>query len=175
MTYDDWRFLNSKLINKTPEENCEELLRWHSAAKRGLNFETDYTTSNYEKSFKIPFTYFLSHVENPFSYNRLYNTFLKVLEENIIIKDISVELESIPKPKKTKTKTKKKVVNKYYRVETRDIFGVVTYNYINPKTGDSFYSPDPDLLEELNKPRTTNRTVSLDDMTFSFTKLKKNV
>lgn len=175
MTYDDWRFLNSKLINKTPEENCEELLRWHSAAKRGLNFETDYTTSNYEKYFKIPFAYFLSHVTNPFTYNRLYNTFLEVLEENIIIKDISVELESIPKPKKVKTNAKKKVVNKYYRVETRDIFGNVTYNYINPKTGDSFFSEDPDLLEELNKPKRTTKAVSLDSMTFSFTKPKKNV
>lgn len=166
MTYNEWRRLSSKLNSSSPEELCEELLRWHSAAKRGINFETDYTTNNY-KEFKEIYLYYLNHIRNPFIFNKMYNKFLKLLEENIKIKDIEVEIES--NKVKPKPKNKPKVKNQYYKVETRDIFGNVTYNYINPKTGDSFFSDNPNLLEELNKKKVT-KVVSLDNMTFSFKK-----
>lgn len=168
MTYTEWRTISSKLNSSSPEELCEELLRWHSAAKRGLNFETDYTTKNYEEGFKSTFTYYLNHIRNPFIYNKMYNRFIEIHKENIMIKDFNDEVE------KTKVKTikKEKPKNKYYKVETRDIFGKVSYNYINPKTGDSFFSDNPNLLDELNKKKKATKAVSLDCMTFSFTKKK---
>lgn len=167
MTYIEWRTLSSNLNSKTAIELCEELLRWHSAKRRGLNFETDYTTRNYEESFKNAFTYYLNHIYNPFIYNKMYNMFLAVHEENIIIKDASVGIEKV-KVKTVKKKSKPK--NQYYRLETKDIFGNTTYNYINPKTGDSFFSYDPNLLDELNKKKVKTNVVSLDNMTFSFKK-----
>ena len=167
MTYVEWRTLSSNLNSKSAVELCEELLRWHSAKRRGLNFETDYTTRNYEESFKNAFTYYLNHIYNPFIYNKMYNMFLAVHEENIVIKDASVGIEKV----KVKTVSKKsKPKNQFYRLETKDIFGNTTYNYINPKTGDSFFSDNPNLLDELNKKKVKTNVVSLDNMTFSFKK-----
>ena len=85
MTYTEWRTISSKLNSSSPEELCEELLRWHSAAKRGLNFETDYTTKNYEEGFKSTFIYYLNHIRNPFIYNKMYNRFIEIHKENIMI------------------------------------------------------------------------------------------
>lgn len=167
MTYIEWRTLSSNLNSKSAIELCEELLRWHSAKRRGLNFETDYTTKNYEESFKNTFTYYLNHIYNPFTYNKMYNMFLAVHEENIIIKDASIGIEKV-KVKTVREKSKPK--NQYYRLETTDIFGKTTYNYINPKTGDSFFSYDPNLLDKLNKKKVKTNVVSLDNMTFSFKK-----
>lgn len=167
MNYTEWRTLSSNLNSKSAIVLCEELLRWHSAKRRGLNFETDYTTRNYEESFKNAFTYYIDHISNPFTYNKMYNMFLAVHEENVIIKDASIGIEKV----KVKTTNKKpKVKNQYYKLETKDIFGKTTYNYVNPKTGDSFFSDDPNLLDELNKKKVKTNVVSLENMTFSFKK-----
>ena len=167
MNYTEWRTLSSNLNSKSAIVLCEELLRWHSAKRRGLNFETDYTTRNYEESFKNAFTYYLNHIYNPFTYNKMYNMFLAVHEENIIIKDASIGIE---KAKVKTTNKKSKPKNQYYKLESKDIFGNTTYNYVNPKTGDSFFSDDPNLLDELNKKKVKTNVISLDNMTFSFKK-----
>lgn len=62
-----------------------------------------------------------------------------------------IKNSEINKPKPTK---KKKVPNIYIRTETNNLFtGELEYDYTNFATGDSFISPNPDLLEELNAPK----------------------
>lgn len=85
----------------------------------------------------------------------LYNEYVdKLLNRHA--ENLEFESNFIPEVKeKTKTKgkttRKSKPANVYVRTETHNLFtGELEYDYTNFATGDSFISPDPNLLEQLN-------------------------
>lgn len=165
LSYVDWQLLNCKFGNNNPISIINHLLKWHSAKLKGFNFETDYTGYCYEKQFVLPVLYGLLRINNPFDYNETLRRIIDVHKENIIIYD---SFNNISKPTKVK---KSKLKNKFYRQEQPDIFGKIKYIYINPKTNEQFESDNPNLLDELNKPkRRIKTTVPISSMTFSFKK-----
>lgn len=88
----------------------------------------------------------------------LYNEYVEKLL-NRHNENLEFESNFIPEVKeKTKTKSKttrkSKPANVYVRTETHNLFtGELEYDYTNFATGDSFISPDPNLLEQLNAPK----------------------
>ena len=129
--------------------------------------------------FLEDYFYYLLKLDNQFIYNQYIE---KLINTHIRNKTFEYEypyLDKFNKSKEIKTK-KTKVENKYLRRETKDLFtGESIYFYENLKTGDSIKSKDPNLLEELNKPKrnkkeTKTKTIAvpLSAMTFSFAKKK---
>lgn len=63
--------------------------------------------------------------------------------------------------KKEAQKKNTRVSNKYIRTITYDMFtNEEQYLYENFKTGDSFISKNPNLLDELNKPKTKDKVIT---------------
>lgn len=125
------------------------------------------------------YLYYLLKIDNQFVYNLYIDLLLIRHVDNVIFQYNNPINEKVSKSKEKKTK-KTKVENKYLRRETKDLFtGETIYFYENPKTGDSIESKNPNLLEELNKPKrnkketkTKSTAVPLSAMTFSFAKKK---
>jgi len=93
--------------------------------------------------FRIP-------IHNFVEYNYYVELLLKRHNENLEFESNFVKLQPTTKTKTSAAK-KKKVPNVYVRTETHNLFtGEVEYDYTNFATGDSFISPDPNLLEQLN-------------------------
>ena len=94
----------------------------------------------------------LDKIRNYISYNNLFDTLVSIHERNILICQ-----EYASKPKQTETKTKKKTVkvkNEFVKSVSTDMFtGKTNYIYSNLKTGEEIISDNPNLLEELNKPK----------------------
>ncbi len=97
--------------------------------------------------FRIP-------IYNYIMYNEYYDKLLNKHNENLEFESNYVEPQ-VEKPKgKTKSTRKSKPANIYIRTETHNLFtGELEYDYTNFATGDSFISPDPNLLEQLNAPK----------------------
>ena len=99
---------------------------------------------------------FLDKLNNYLSYNRLFHNLINVHEANVqICKEYSAKLEETKIHKTNRKSNKKpKVKDEYIRSVSTDLFtGQPKYIYSNLKTGDEIISDNPDLLEELNKPK----------------------
>lgn len=98
----------------------------------------------------------LDKLNDCISYNFLFFSLISIHNNNIQICQ-----EYSARPKKTevhktnrKSNKKPKVKDEYLRSVSTDLFtGEPKYIYSNLKTGDEIISDNPDLLEELNKPK----------------------
>lgn len=101
--------------------------------------------------FRLPFSEYIF-------YNFFLNELIKRHQENLAFELDFNSIQTV-KEKPIKKKKKDKVPNKYIRSETHNLFtGELEYDYTNFATGDSFISPDPNLLEELNSPKKQTKT-----------------
>lgn len=154
--YDAMKYYSYEAILQTPVKKLlDSLLSDLDATKLYKGNQVTPTNSwRYEETverfirtlFRIPLYDFV-----------LYNNYVKLLLDR---HNENLEFEANyqkPQPevkKKTKGSTKKKVPNLYIRTETHNLFtGELEYDYTNFATGDSFISPDPNLLEQLNAPK----------------------
>ena len=98
----------------------------------------------------------LDKLNDCISYNFLFFSLVSIHENNIRVCE-----EYSTRPKETeihktnrKSNKKSKVKDEYLRSVSTDLFtGQPKYIYSNLKTGDEIISDNPDLLEELNKPK----------------------
>lgn len=89
-------------------------------------------------------------------YNVLFRNLVNIHETNIqVCKEYFARLEETKIHKTNRKSNKKsKVKDEYLRSVSTDLFtGEPKYIYSNLKTGDEIISDNPDLLEELNKPK----------------------
>lgn len=98
----------------------------------------------------------LDKLNNYLSYNSLFCNLICIHKNNV---QICEEYSARPKETEThktnrKSNKKPKVKDEYLRSVSTDLFtGEPKYIYSNLKTGDEIISDNPDLLEELNKPK----------------------
>jgi len=98
----------------------------------------------------------LDKLNDCISYNVLFYNLIRIHKNNVQICE-----EYSARPKETeihktnrKSNKKPKVKDEYLRSVSTDLFtGEPKYIYSNLKTGDEIISDNPDLLEELNKPK----------------------
>ena len=89
-------------------------------------------------------------------YNDLFLYLVSCHERNLeICKEYDEEQRNKQTIKNPKTRAKKtKIKDEYLKSISTDLFtGKTNYIYSNLKTGDEIISDNPDLLEELNKPK----------------------
>ena len=99
---------------------------------------------------------FLDKLNDCLYYNVLFCNLVNIHETNVqICKEYSARLEETKIHKTNRKSNKKpKVKDEYLRSVSTDLFtGQPKYIYSNLKTGDEIISDNPDLLEELNKPK----------------------
>ncbi len=99
---------------------------------------------------------FLDKLNDCLYYNFLFHNLINIHEANVqICKEYSAKIEETKIHKTNRKSTKKpKVKDEYLRSVSTDLFtGNPKYIYSNLKTGDEIISDNPDLLEELNKPK----------------------
>lgn len=99
---------------------------------------------------------FLDKLNDCLYYNILFHNLINIHEANVqICKEYSAKLEETKIHKTNRKSNKKpKVKDEYIRSVSTDLFtGNPKYIYSNLKTGDEIISDNPDLLEELNKPK----------------------
>ena len=99
---------------------------------------------------------FLDKLNDCLYYNVLFRNLVNIHETNVqICKEYSAKLEETKIHKTNRKSNKKpKVKDEYLRSVSTDLFtGQPKYIYSNLKTGDEIISDNPDLLEELNKPK----------------------
>lgn len=95
------------------------------------------------------YAWYLNHLQNQILYNKYYNIITKIHQNNIDFENNNPYIPIINKKVR-----KQKVLNKFFKTTTYDIFtGDVIYEYENPKTGERITSKDGDLLEKLNAPK----------------------
>ena len=98
----------------------------------------------------------LDKLNDYLSYNSLFCNLICIHKNNV---QICEEYSARPKETEThktnrKSNKKPKIKDEYLRSVSTDLFtGEPKYIYSNLKTGDEIISDNPDLLEELNKPK----------------------
>lgn len=168
--YCNWRNIKD---TKTDNDICEilNLLLIYLDCSRMLSGMPINRTTNIRYKDELgEYWYYLLKFNNQLLYNEYFDKLINLHTKNIIVENSRIKEV---KPKVTKTK-KPKVENKFYKQGyTIDMFnGTKMYVYVNPKTEAEILSPNPDLLEELNKPKekVRKRAVDVSFMTFSFKK-----
>lgn len=108
------------------------------------------TTTNYRYSYYLSkYYHLLLKINNQFYYNYYFNRLI-----NVHIRNILFEYEHPNKPITIKNIKHKKAKDKFVKYTTRNIItGNIVYKYINNKTGEEYESSNPNLEEELNKPK----------------------
>ena len=98
----------------------------------------------------------LDKLNDYLSYNNLFCNLILIHKNNVqICEEHSARLKETEVHKTNRKSNKKpKVKDEYLRSVSTDLFtGQPKYIYSNLKTGDEIISDNPDLLEELNKPK----------------------
>lgn len=169
LDYCNWRNIKD---TKTDNDICEMLnllLIYLDCSRMLSGMPINRTTNIRYKDELGEYWYYLLKFNNQLLYNEYFDKLINLHTKNIIVENSRIKEV---KPKVTKTK-KDKVENKYFRYTTKDMFtNEEVFVYRNPKTGDEITSTNPDLLEELNKPKekVRKRAVDVSFMTFSFKK-----
>lgn len=167
--YCNWRNIKD---TKTDNDICEilNLLLIYLDCSRMLSGMPINRTTNIRYKDELgEYWYYLLKFDNQLLYNEYFDKLINLHAKNIIVEHSRIKED---KPKVTKTK-KVKVENKYFKYTTKDMFtNEEVFVYRNPKTGDEITSTNPDLLDELNKPKekVRKRAVDISFMTFSFKK-----
>lgn len=101
------------------------------------------------------YLFWLLKIEDAIQYNICLDNLIKRHIDNLIFEYEHPYIKETPKKKISK----KKVKRGWQRQETKDLFtGEVTYIYQNLDTGEYINSNNPNMLEELNKPKKKERT-----------------
>ena len=98
----------------------------------------------------------LDKLNDYLSYNNLFCNLILIHKNNVqICEEYSARLKETEVHKTNRKSNKKpKVKDEYLRSVSTDLFtGQPKYIHSNLKTGDEIISDNPDLLEELNKPK----------------------
>lgn len=98
----------------------------------------------------------LDKLDDYLSYNILFCNLIRIHKNNVqVCEEYSARLKETEIHKTNRKSNKKpKVKDEYLRSVSTDLFtGQPKYIYSNLKTGDEIISDNPDLLEELNKPK----------------------
>lgn len=98
----------------------------------------------------------LDKLNDCLSYNSLFFNLISIHKNNVqVCEEYSTRLKETEIHKTNRKSNKKpKVKDEYLRSVSTDLFtGEPKYIYSNLKTGDEIISDNPDLLEELNKPK----------------------
>lgn len=98
----------------------------------------------------------LDKLDDYLSYNSLFCNLILIHKNNVqVCEEYSARLKETEVHKTNRKSNKKpKVKDEYLRSVSTDLFtGQPKYIYSNLKTGDEIISDNPDLLEELNKPK----------------------
>lgn len=116
----------------------------------------------------------LNRINNQILYNKYVDRFIAQHCANIIFSVDWSSSNSVRTTTDRKTK-KQKPKNVYVRYESKDLFSdTPVYNYVNHYTGDDITSNNPNLLEELNRPKVKEKkvkhSVSMNNITFNFKK-----
>lgn len=159
--YDGIRYYNYEYLLQTPvEEVLNDLLKELDSSILIKDIQvlpvsswkySDIINNYIRFLFRIPiYDYVL--------YNHYVDLLYKKHQENIEFEEYFKSLKESNTINNTKTKSKttnkKKVLNKFIRTETHNLFtGELEYDYTNFATGESFISSNPNLLEELNAPK----------------------
>lgn len=155
--YEGYRYYayEQELVYK-PELVCDEILKdidCTKLMKNGMQFHKTTDSMYDENCYK--YIRHLFRIKNPVKYNQYLN---KLLAQDIANKDFESNL--ISPVKKESPKKAARVSNKYTKTITYDMFtNEEQYLYENLKTGDSFISKNPNLLDELNKPKPKKKEV----------------
>lgn len=156
--YEGYRYYayEQELINE-PEANCEAILKdidCTKLMKNGMQFHKT-TDSMYDENC-YRYIRHLFRIKDFIKYNQYLD---KLIAQDIANKDFESNLISPVKKEPAKKNTR--VSNKYIKTITYDMFtNEEQYLYENFKTGDSFISKNPNLLDELNKPKTKNKEIA---------------
>ncbi len=157
--YDDTKYYSyERELQKSPEKACDDILKdIDCTILLKSNIQLHKTTDLMYEENCYKYIRHLFRIKNQIVYNQYFDKFIDKLNANI-------EFEanfSIPvKETSTKKKTTKTVANKYIRTITWDMFtNTEQYLYENPKTGDSFISKNPNLLDTLNAKKKKEKVV----------------
>lgn len=105
----------------------------------------------------------LDKLNDCISYNSLFFNLISIHKNNVqVCGEYSARLKETQIHKTNRKSNKKpKVKDEYLRSVSTDLFtGEPKYIYSNLKTGDEIISDNPDLLEELNKPKEKKKKVT---------------
>lgn len=140
-----------------PELVCDEILKdidCTKLTKNGIQFHKT-TDSMYEENC-YKYIRHMFRITNFITYNQYLD---KLIAQDKANKDFESNY-TLP-VKKEAPKKNTRVSNKYIRTITYDMFtNEEQYLYENFKTGDSFISKNPNLLNELNKPKTKDKVIT---------------
>lgn len=140
--------------------DCERLTKNGFQVISTTHYEYDFIVNNILRC--------LNRVSDPIVYNNYFERLVNTHRNNIDFDErfnaAREEQERIEADKRRTKKTKRKidkeqdeakrVKNEYIRSESTDLFeGTPKYIYSNLVTGDEIISDNPDLLDELNKPK----------------------
>lgn len=145
-------------LDKSPEEVCDRLLKDIDCTKLlKPNMQLHKTTDLMYEENCYKYIRHLFRIKNQIVYNQYLDKFIAQIEENIAFEaNFSIPVKGAS----TKKKTTKTVANKYIRTVTWDMFtNTEQYLYENPKTGDSFISTNPNLLDTLNAKKKKEKVV----------------
>lgn len=139
-----------------PEVVCDEILKdidCTRLTKSGIQLHKTTDLMYEENCYK--YIRHLFRISNFITYNQYLD---KLIAQDKANKDFESNYKSPVKEKATKKNNR--VSNKYIKTITHDLFtNEEQYLYENFKTGDSFISKNPNLLDELNKPKTKNKKI----------------
>lgn len=143
-------------LTYNPELVCDEILKdidCTKLMKNGIQFHKTTDSMYDENCYK--YIRHLFRIKDFIKYNQYLD---KLIAQDIANKDFESNLK--PPVKKESPKKVARVSNKYTKTITYDMFtNEEQYLYENPKTGDSFISKNPNLLDELNSPKPKKKEV----------------
>lgn len=103
--------------------------------------------------------YWLIKITNPIQYNIWLNKVVQRHIDNLVFEYKYSYIKPESKKKTIKRSIKGKIKFGWMRQETKDLFtGETVYIYQNLDTGEHINSNNPNMLEELNKPKRKERT-----------------
>ena len=177
INYFDWKRFNECYTDKDIIIILEDYLAKLNCTIQFPSGRPMMTTYPMYQEYKNMYYYYLLKLTNQYIYNSYLDKLCKREYENIIFELITPYIV-VTNKKEKKQSSNKRVINKFVKAVTKDLFtNEEIYVYENLKTGEIIKSKNPNLLEELNKPKKKEKkqkvkvaSISFDAMTFSFKK-----
>lgn len=159
--YLDWSIFNSDLA-KYGDNYIYEIFKELDCDRYTKSGQQLMSVSHYEypilltKAIRL-----LDKIHNYTVYNSLFDTLCNLHSNNCrTCEYFNQRIKEIEEIKKQKKVRKPKVKDEFVKSISTDLFtGEPKYIYSNLKTGEEIISDNPDLLEELNKPKEKKRNV----------------
>lgn len=162
--YLDWIKYISEFEKYTPVEYFYQIIKELDCSKINKKGQQLMSINHYEYPLLINNAIkVLDRILDYRLYNDLFLYLISCHERNLeICKEYDEEQRNKQTIKNPKTRAKKtKIKDEYLKSISTDLFtGKTNYIYSNLKTGDEIISDNPDLLEELNKPKEKKKKVT---------------